>query len=649
MNGRLVWIPLCLACVVALTVSLAELPAWLAAFLPLATSALGYAWVKLKQNETTQARLASINSAIDGSVLAMLILDAQGKLCRANAAFLRLAMLEENLPALAAQKLLPEAWWGFAQNLAASTLANGCGSEEIMLPRGDRTALLRAHALGYTDTDGRQKVLIIWEDIGGQAKVLHEALQREKQLLARSQTFIQALIDVIPQPVYIKRLENGESRYRMINDAFCTFHGRRSRGALIGLTTEELLGDTELGKAVTEEDKKVLEGRQLTLEREILSTSTGKASYTLVSKQACTDPAGHSVVVGTNYDITPWRAAEQNLKTALQREVEHREQVQSFIQRLIDMIPYPVHLKDSRGRYQMVNDAFVRDRGCSREQLLGHDSVEVARAVDNQLLGTPDAKWERAQLSVEEDNAVLAGETIVKEEHNTHPVTGAERFRTVHKRGGLDADGLPVIATAFFDVTKWRLAERALADSLAREKSMHERTQDFLQRLIDLIPEEFYVKDADSRYLLVNRAFLRRRGLEDRRQAVGHSMQEVVLTSCQNNPAYQADPDLLAAALRDHNERIKISRAEDLEVLAGHTIVKEDHHVLPHSGEERFFEVVKMALTDAAGLPVIVCANFNITALRQAQRQLQPLQNAASGAPEAQLGCTHPASPASAC
>jgi PAS domain-containing protein len=648
MNGRLVWIPLCLAGIVALAVSLAKLPAWLAAFLPLAAGTLGYAWVVLKQNETTQARLASINVAIDGSELAMLILDAQGKLCRANAAFLRLSMLEENLPALAAQKLLPEVWWNFAQNLAASTLQSGHNSAEIMLPRGDRTALLRAHALGYTDTDDRQKVLILWEDIGGQAKVLHEALQREKQLLARSQTFIQSLIDVIPHPVYIKQLEDGESRYRMINEAFCKFHGR-SRGGLLGLTTEELLGDTALGNAVTQEDKKVLEGRLLSLERETLSTSTGKASHTLVSKQACTDPAGHPVVVGTNYDITPWRAAEQNLKSALQREVEHREQVQSFIQRLIDMIPYPVHLKDSRGRYQMVNDAFVRDRGCSREQLLGHDSVEVAKAVDNQLLGAPDAKWERAQLSMEEDNAVLAGKTIVKEEHNTHPVTGAERFRTVHKRGGLDADGLPVIATAFFDVTKWRLAERALADSLAREKSMHERTQDFLQRLIDLIPEEFYVKDADSRYLLVNKAFLRRRGLENRQQAVGRSMQEVVLTSCQNNPVYQADPDLLAAALRDHNERIEISRAEDLEVLAGHTIVKEDHHVLPHSGEESFFEVVKMALTDAAGLPVIVCANFNITPLRQAQRQLQTLQNAASGTPEAQLGSTHPASPASAC
>lgn len=631
MNGRLIWCSLVLAGLVAISTSLAGLPAWAAAFLTLAASVALCGWILFEQLQAHKTRWASLDATMAVTDLPMAVLDATSRLCRTNPAFLRLAMLREDLPVLAAAKLLPEAWQEFIARLAAEALREGCRSEETMLPRGDRTALLRVHALPYRNHAGNQEVLLAWEDIGGQSKVLHEALQREKQLLARSQTFIQALIDAIPQPVYIKRLEGGEGRYQMVNEAFCTFHNR-SRGALLGLSTEELLGDPELADTVIAEDRKVRDGSLLNLERLVIDTSTGKPSHTLVTKHAGIDPEGYPVVVGSNIDITPWRAAEQNLRLALQREVERREQVQSFVQRLIDMIPYPVHLKDARGRYQMVNDAFVRDRGCGREELLGKDSVEVAKIVDSHLLGSQDAKWERAQLSMKEDGRVMAGETIVKEEHNTHPVTGAERFRTVYKGGGLDADGLPVIVTAFFDVTKWRLAERALADSLAREKAMHERTQDFLQRLINLIPEEFYVKDAESRYLLVNEAFLRRRGLAGRDQAVGHSMEEVVQASCRNNPLYQADPDLLAAALRDHYERVGISRSEDLQVLEGHTIIKEDHHVLPHSGEERFFEVVKMALTDAAGHPVIVCANFNITALRLAQRRLQELGQPPSGA-----------------
>ena len=41
------------------------------------------------------------------------------------------------------------------------------------------------------------------------------------------------------------------------------------------------------------------------------------------------------------FDITAWRNAERDLKAALERETGLRKRTQTFVQRLIDVIPDP--------------------------------------------------------------------------------------------------------------------------------------------------------------------------------------------------------------------------------------------------------------------------------------------------------------------
>jgi signal transduction histidine kinase len=118
------------------------------------------------------------------------------------------------------------------------------------------------------------------------------------------------------------------------------------------------------------------------------------------------------------------------------------------VQRLIDVIPQPVYVKDAKSCYLMVNTAFAKDRGMPREHLIGRPS-----AVNPVTSGIVFA----------EDAEVLAGHSVLKEEFRPHPVTGHPRYRVIAKGSCLDDEGQPVIVGANFDVTPWRLAEMRLS------------------------------------------------------------------------------------------------------------------------------------------------------------------------------------------
>lgn len=151
--------------------------------------------------------------------------------------------------------------------------------------------------------------------------------------------------------------------------------------------------------------------------------------FIIVSKQSCPDAEGNRVLVGTHIDISPWRIAERRLHQALQREKNQRKAVQDFVQRLIDVIPQPVYVKDAQSRYLLINRYLAEDIGKPPLHLLGKGPLE---------LGTEPAY---AKLVMDEDQRILAGEVILKEEHIPHPYHGQDSFRLVSKAACTDAEG----------------------------------------------------------------------------------------------------------------------------------------------------------------------------------------------------------------
>lgn len=168
------------------------------------------------------------------------------------------------------------------------------------------------------------------------------------------------------------------------------------------------------------------------------------------------------------------------------------EQMSTFVQNLIDVIPEPVYVKDDAGRFQIVNEAFVREYGVTH-----HDVIGVETAALPKVLGD-------AALILQEDRQVLAGSKLYKEEQVRSEVSGADVYRIVAKARCLDAAGRVVIVGTHFNVSLWREAEHRAMKALALQR----RTHDFLQSVFDSLPNPIFVVNNQLQHLMVNQAFL---------------------------------------------------------------------------------------------------------------------------------------------
>jgi diguanylate cyclase (GGDEF)-like protein/PAS domain S-box-containing protein len=133
--------------------------------------------------------------------------------------------------------------------------------------------------------------------------------------------------------------------------------------------------------------------------------------------------------------------AQQDAQTTVAR-------ANDFAQALIDAIPDPMYVKRRGGHYVMVNDAFARYHGLSRDEVLARG------------LHYDDAA--NHLLSLQEDERILAGGELRKEEHTVQRLTGAEVFRILSKRRSTFLDGDAVVVGIDHHITEWRQAEREL-------------------------------------------------------------------------------------------------------------------------------------------------------------------------------------------
>lgn len=263
-----------------------------------------------------------------------------------------------------------------------------------------------------------------------------------------------------------------------------------------------------------------------------------------------------------------------------------RRRTYAFLQRLIDEVPDPFYVKDAGSRYVMVNKAYARERGRPAGEIVGTTTEENMGA--------------EAPALIAEDRAALAGESVGRERVVRNAGTGEEAFRMITKRRVESERGAPLVIGYHHDITRWKVAERSLQAALERQKSHAERTLQFAQRLLDALPMPVYVKDAESRYIIVNRTQMR----EWQRPA-----EELIGRT--------------SMSLAPNEEIRKIMRDEDVAVLVGGSVYKEEENYHPVTGKGRFRVVTKERCTDVDGAPVIVCTMFDTTAWRKAERELK--------------------------
>ncbi|MEC5384699.1 diguanylate cyclase [Uliginosibacterium sp. H3] len=388
---------------------------------------------------------------------------------------------------------------------------------------------------------------------------LQISLQQQRLRHESTQAFVQRVLDLIPHPVYV---QDAEGRHVIVNRAMT------AEGELPANSAHE---DTE--------DAFVLAGSTVLREAHE-HDHAGQRQVRIISKGSCTDAVGQRVIVGTRVDVSALRAVERHLQESLASEVALRERTEAFIQRLIDVIPDPVFIKKAGGVYAMINDAFAKYRNVDKQTFKGFDTSVAPRDPNQQ------------QSTLSEDEQVLAGTDIDKEDHTVRQATGEEVFRKISKRRSVFVDGDPVIVGVEHHITRWKIAERELKAVLEREMAQRLRTERFVQDLIDVIPDPVYVRSASGNIIIVNDAYVARSS-NSREALIGR------LPSSE------------------------LSRDEDQQIIAGAEVLKEEHKTKPSTGEEIFRIVCKRRCVNVDGSPVIVGIHHYITEWRLAERELK--------------------------
>ena len=295
----------------------------------------------------------------------------------------------------------------------------------------------------------------------------------------------------------------------------------------------------------------------------------GRKQFLHVVKLPVRDPDGKIIgTQGIQFDITDIKQAEET--------IAHERQL---LRTLIDRLPETFYIKDLDGRFLVVNEALARRWGKeSPAQLLG--------LTDTDLFPAKQAAEFRA-----EELKVFAGEPVVNRESISLFADGREHTMLTTKFPFRDSQGrICGLVGIGHDITERKLAEEAIA---------HERQ--LLRTLIDLIPETFYIKNLDGRFLVANEALAKQWGKENPSQLLGLS-----------------DADLFPAC------QATKYRDEDRKVFAGEPVMGREGICVFADGREHTVLTTKVPYRDSQGkICGLVGFGFDITERKQTEQMVR--------------------------
>ena len=290
----------------------------------------------------------------------------------------------------------------------------------------------------------------------------------------------------------------------------------------------------------------------------------------------------HEEVIQCNIrDITERKRAEETLRQAhdeLEKRVAERtaelSQERRLLRTLIDNLPDCIYAKDTAGRKILANPADLKNLRCKTEA---------------EAIGKSDFDFfpkDIAEKFWADDQKVIQGEPVINREEFSVNDAGEKRWLLTSKLPLRDQDGKIVgLVGIGRNITARKQAEEALRQSHDElEKRVAERTAELakerqlLRTLIDRLPETFYIKDLDSRFLVVNEALAKRFGKDTPSQVLGLS-----------------DADLFPAGLAAE------FRAEEMKVFAGEPLINHENTAVFLDGREHTVLTTKLPFRDSEG------------------------------------------------
>jgi PAS domain S-box-containing protein len=394
---------------------------------------------------------------------------------------------------------------------------------------------------------------------------LHERVRE----LERRERRLRALLDDGPQAVLVHR-----ERVLYANAAAAGLFGYDSPAELCALPASHLLFHPEERPALGERLRLRLAGGAVP-ERYEARALRRDGSLLCLSVAAHRVEWEHGPAVHCTYtDLSERIRAEQE-----------REESRRLLWAVLDAIPLEVSLKDRAGRFLLANEAMSATFGQPRAALLGRTAEEVGGLLP-----------ERLAIGRELERVVLEEGRVA--ERRNHLVTlpdGSRQYRHLLKVPLRDEAGqVTGVVGISLDVTEQQHAQEALR---AQRR--------LLQAVFDTIPTWLFVKDRESRFLLVNDTFARDVGVPaDYFHGLDHWQ------APQGTPA----------------EREQILRDEQRIVAEGRTLEAEESLMLP-DGRRTVRHVRKVPLRDEDGhITGLVGISEDITERRVLEEQFRRMQ-----------------------
>src|SRR5687767_4719359 len=209
----------------------------------------------------------------------------------------------------------------------------------------------------YTQTrtvmrDGKQVLGVLIASLDTTERLAQEHKLRDQMELTR------LLIEENPNAMFLK---DTHGRYVQVNDAWLAMVGLRREQA-IGKTVLELFPADREAERYHAEDLRLLAGAGEASEMESQRTGPdGRPQWVIIRKAVLRRHDGTILgLVGTNTNVSALKRSEQELTERAR-----------FIGELVEALPLSVALRDTEGRYVLVNRTWERFFGMKREDALG--------------------------------------------------------------------------------------------------------------------------------------------------------------------------------------------------------------------------------------------------------------------------------------
>ncbi len=299
---------------------------------------------------------------------------------------------------------------------------------------------------------------------------------------AQSEELLRSFIDNSDATMNMKDLDG---RYLLVNE---TFRRLQKNETALGKTYSDI-GDEADAANMDAVERRVIETGKIQRGADLVEYPNGETWYRRYTKFPVSDAEGNLLGVGgIGTDIMGIVRVENQL-----RETEAR------LRAIIDNYPSMISLKDSEGRYLVVNQAFADVQGISIDDAAG-------KTIDE--LETPEPQ----DIVKAHDSEAIALGCPVTREHVWPDTEGRTTRHAVTKFPALDANGrLMGVGTICLDVTERRHAEDALREN-----------EKLLRSILDSIPSPISLKGLDRKFILVNKAFEEVLGL-NAEQVVGRT------------------------------------------------------------------------------------------------------------------------------